>query len=153
MAKAKTLNYDIPYVPSSDQSTGLMIKLANIRPGEKAVDLGAGEGKLVVAMARAGARAIGIEIDKERAEQSRLAILAAGLSERARILNATFWNHDLGPYDLIVLYGVPSIMSRLEKKILTEARPTSRIVSNYFQFPNLLLAKSIDHIHLYRPFV
>jgi 16S rRNA A1518/A1519 N6-dimethyltransferase RsmA/KsgA/DIM1 with predicted DNA glycosylase/AP lyase activity len=145
------LNYDIPFVPSSDEKTLTMIRLANIRPNEKAIDLGAGEGKLVIAMAAKGADVTGIEIDDERAKTTIDRVKAAGLERRVRIITGSFWQHDLSPYDLIVLYGVPSIMERLGKKIINEAKPTVRVVSNHFTFPGWRPAKTINSVYLYRP--
>lgn len=152
MAKSiQRIKYDIPFVPSSDEKTLTMIRIANIRPGEQAVDLGAGEGKLVLAMAAKGAQAVGIEIDEERSMISISKISRAGLQNRARIINGSFWEHDLSPYDLIVLYGVPSIMERLEKKINNEAKPSVRVVSNHFIFPNWRPEKTVNNVYLYRP--
>jgi len=148
---ATNIKYDIPFVPSSDEKTLTMMRLANIRPHEKVIDLGAGEGKLVLAMAAKGADVTGIEIDGERATMTINNVAAAGLQERVRIINGNFWQHDLSNYDLIVLYGVPSIMERLEKKIANEAKPTVRIVSNHFTFPNWKPAKTVNNVYLYRP--
>jgi 16S rRNA A1518/A1519 N6-dimethyltransferase RsmA/KsgA/DIM1 with predicted DNA glycosylase/AP lyase activity len=150
---AYAVKYDIPFVPSSDEKTINMMKLADIKIGEKAVDLGAGEGKLVMAMAAKGADTVGIEIDEERSLTSISRIIAAGLQDRARIIRGSFWEHDLSPYDLIVLYGVPSIMERLEKKIENEAKPTVRIVSNHFSFPNWRPVKVVANVYLYKPLI
>ncbi len=145
------LKYDIPFVPSSDEKALTMIRLASIKPHEKAVDLGAGEGKLVLAMAAKGADVTGIEIDEERAMIAIDKVAEAELQERVRIINGSFWQHDLSNYDLIVLYGVPSIMERLEKKIMNEAKPSVRIVSNHFTFPGWKPAKTVNNVHLYKP--
>ena len=145
------IKYDIPFVTSSDEKTLTMIRLANIRPHEKAIDLGAGEGKLVLAMAAKGADVTGIEIDEERSNITISKVADAGLQERVRIINGSFWQHDLSNYDLIALYGVPSIMKRLEKKITNEAKPSVRIVSNHFTFPNWKPVKTINNVYLYQP--
>jgi cyclopropane fatty-acyl-phospholipid synthase-like methyltransferase len=102
-----TIKYDIPYVPSSDEHTDVMIKLAAVKPGEKAVDLGSGEGKLVMALAKEGAIVTGVEIDPGRSLATISKVIAAGLQDRARVVNSSFWEQSLAPYDLIVLYGVP----------------------------------------------
>lgn len=145
------VKYDIPFVPSSDEKTLTMIRMANIRPGEKAIDLGAGEGKLVMAMAAKGADVTGIEIDEERAMTTINKVVEAGLQQRVRIINGSFWQHDLSPYDLIVLYGVPSIMERLGQKITNEAKPSVRIISNHFTFPKWKPTKTVNNVYLYRP--
>lgn len=142
-------NYDIPFVPSSDDSVTTMIKLAGIRPGEKAIDLGAGDGKLVIAMARKGARATGVEIDEGRWQLANSNIKNQGLDGLACVVHGSFWEQDLGKYDLIVLYGVPSIMERLEAKIMKEARSNCRVISNRFEFPHWNFARKKEHILRY----
>lgn len=127
-----------------------MIRVANIKPGEKAIDLGAGEGKLVIAMAAKGADVTGVEIDDERAMATIDNVKKAGLETKVRVINGSFWQVDLSPYDLIVLYGVPSIMERLEKKISNEAKSSARIISNHFTFPNWKPVKTIDNVYLYK---
>ena len=146
------VKYDIPFVPSSDEKVLTMMKLADIKIGEKAIDLGSGEGRLVMAMAAKGAQAVGVEIDPERSLLSITRIIAASLQNRARIIRGSFWRHNLSPYDIIVLYGVPSIMPRLAQKILNECQPSVRIVSNYFTFRDWRPQVSENHVHLYRPF-
>lgn len=146
------VRYDIPYVPSSDEKVQTMIELAGIRSGDKAVDLGSGDGKLILALAAKGADATGLEIDDERSSLSADRIRTAGLQNKARIVKGSFWRHDLSPYDLIVLYGVPSIMERLQLKITNEAKRTVRIVSNHFEFPGWRPQEVRNSVLLYRPF-
>lgn len=145
--------YDIPYVPSSDESTATLVDLAEVRAGDKVIDLGSGEGKLVMALAAAGADATGVEIDRGRAVVSAGNIAEAGLQGKARIIHGSLWNLDLSRYDIIVLYGVPSIMGRLERKIRNEARPGVRVVSNYFEFPDWEPERIEHNILLYRPLI
>lgn len=142
-------NYDIPFVPSSDDSVLTMVKLAKVKPGERAVDLGAGDGKLVMALARRGARVTGVEIDEGRWELANTNITQSGLQGLARVVHGSFWEQNLSLYDLIVLYGVPSIMERLETKIMNEAKPSCRIVSNRFEFPHWKPAKVKNHVFRY----
>lgn len=143
--------YDIPFVPSSDDSVKTMVKLSDAKRGERAVDLGAGDGKLVVALANAGIDATGIEIDKDRFQLASRDILSRGLDKRAHMVHGSFWSHDLSPYDIIMLYGIPSIMQRLQAKIINEAPKHCRIISNHFTFPDWRPAKAIDNVYLYLP--
>lgn len=144
------MSYDIPFVPSSDDAVQTMLGLASVREGEKAIDLGCGDGKLVVALAEAGADVTGVEIDEERSGLARGAILEHNLPDKARVINGNFWRQDLKDYDLIVLYGVPSIMERLKKKILNEAKLTCRIVSNHFKFPQWEPRQAQNSVYLYQ---
>jgi 16S rRNA A1518/A1519 N6-dimethyltransferase RsmA/KsgA/DIM1 with predicted DNA glycosylase/AP lyase activity len=145
------IKYDVPYVPSSDEKVKDMMELARPAPGEKAVDLGSGEGKLVLALASRGVNAVGVEIDEQRVHISKLLARRAGLEDRIRIIESSFWEQDLSSYDLIVLYGVPSIMERLGKKISNEAKSTVRVVSNHFIFPDWKPAQAKNSVYLYLP--
>lgn len=146
------VTYDVPFVPTSDNHTKIMIKLAHIRPGERAIDLGAGDGKLVMAMAKAGAYTTGVEIDEERAKAARTFINMNGMRDKASVIQGNFWEQNLEDYDLIMLYGVPSIMERLQEKIINEAKNTVRIVSNHFEFPGWTAVKIKNDVYLYHPF-
>lgn len=142
-------NYDIPFVPSSQERVYVMVELAGIKPGDQVIDLGAGDGRVVVAMARAGADVLGIEIDEGRAKIATERIKKATLEDKARIEQRNFWDIDLGKFDVITLFGIRSIMPGLEKKIQLEAKPGTRIVSNYFFFPNWRPEKVQNYVLLY----
>jgi 16S rRNA A1518/A1519 N6-dimethyltransferase RsmA/KsgA/DIM1 with predicted DNA glycosylase/AP lyase activity len=146
------VKYDVPFVPSSEDSVSKMVKLANITQDDKAIDLGAGDGRLVVALANAGAITVGVEIDKERQKLANRMIAAHGLVHRARVIRGSFWQHDLSIYDIIALYGLPSIMERLKRKILVEARVSVRVISNHFEFPGWIPTRTDDNIRMYKPF-
>jgi 16S rRNA A1518/A1519 N6-dimethyltransferase RsmA/KsgA/DIM1 with predicted DNA glycosylase/AP lyase activity len=141
--------YDIPFVPSADDSVRALVKLAGVQKGDKVIDLGAGDGKLVMALAQSGADVTGVEIDEERAQQANEAIEGRHLARHARILRGNLWRQNLGDYDVIVLYGVPSIMERLSRKLLKEAKPTARVVSNHFTFPDWEPDVERDNVYRY----
>ncbi|MDB5161178.1 MAG: hypothetical protein JWO96_558 [Candidatus Saccharibacteria bacterium] len=142
--------YDIPFIPSSDDSVKTMMKLARPQKGETAVDLGAGDGKLVIALAQRGVYVTGVEIDEERWSLINARIKISQLQDLAKTIHGNLWEQDLSNYDLIVLYGVTSIMERLESKIKNEAKSTCRVVSNRFEFPTWQPAEVLDHVYLYR---
>jgi 2-polyprenyl-3-methyl-5-hydroxy-6-metoxy-1,4-benzoquinol methylase len=127
---------DIPYVPSSEDRLRVMMEIADVRPGIKTIDLGSGDGRIVMAMARRGAIAHGVESDEGRVKLSREKIEKSGLGHRAFIHHQSFWDVTLHTYDIITVYGVTSIMERLGKKIRNEAKSGCRVISNAFSFPN-----------------
>ena len=94
-----------------------MIALAQIKPQTKAVDLGSGDGRIVIALARAGVDAVGYEINPILAWWSRIRIYRLGLQSRARIYNQSFWSADLSGFDVVMIFGITHIMGRLEKKL------------------------------------
>lgn len=130
------MNYDIPFVPSSRERLSVMTDLANIQKGQKAADLGSGDGRIVIAMAKMGAEAHGFEVDPEKVKLAKKSVQKAGLDNKAFIHQSSFWDEDLNSFDIITVYGITSIMSRLEKKLKKEIKPGCKVISNFFTFPN-----------------
>mgnify|MGYP001577833905 FL=1 len=126
-----------------------MIKLLDIRPGEKAADIGSGDGRIVIAMARAGAETHGYEIDPLLIWRSRRKIRQAGLQNKSFIHWKDFWNEDFSSFDIVTVYGIKHIMKKLEEKLKKELKPGARVVSNGFKFPTWQPLKSQDGLHLY----
>lgn len=125
-----------PYVVTPDKTALEMIKMLKVKPGEKVADLGSGNGKLVIELARRGAQAHGFEIDPILVWRSRRKIKKLGLEEKAFIHWKNLWSVDYSPYSSITIYGIPYIMKDLEKKLKGELKTGSKVVSNYFTFPN-----------------
>ena len=145
------LHFDdsIPFVQSSWQRVEIMMEFARIEKGEKAVDLGSGDGRLVIEMAKKGAEAHGFEIRKELVKKSRDTIRKANLSESAFIHHANFWGVNLYPFDVITIYGLPFLMARLGTKLEKEAKPGARIISNAFHIRTWYPKKQRDGVFLY----
>lgn len=145
-----------PYVPTRPEIMERMLALANIRPGDVVVDLGSGDGRLVIAAMRAGAkRSIGYEIHPGLARLSNWKIRRAGFSERAIVLNRSMWDADLAGVSVVFLYQIPYAMGRLKKLLESQLVPGSRVVSHAFNIPdwepdatqgNVLLYKIKDRV-------
>lgn len=125
-----------------------MIDLAEIQPGEKAADLGSGDGRILIALAKGGAIATGYELDDKLFQLAKENIAAAAV--QATLLKKDFWFEDLSKYSIICCYPMPTIMGRLEKKLQTELKPGSRVLLNYFPFKHWKLEKTKDNIFLYQ---
>ena len=139
-----------PYVPSSPAAVEDMLRLADVRAGERMADLGSGDGRLVIAFARAGAEAHGFEANPVLVWWARRTIRRAGLEGRARIHWMSFWHADLSPFDVITIFGIDHIMAPLERKLRQELKPNARVVSNAFPFPNWEAKRSGGGVYLYR---
>ena len=139
----------IPFVVSSDGRTRHILKLLNPKPGEKIVDLGSGDGKLLFEIASRGSIAYGYEINPIAYILSLIRAKNRGLNN-VHISWANFMKADLSKYDAVVIYGISTMMPRLEKKLKSELKPGARIVSNYFKFPNLKPLKKEREILLYK---
>jgi hypothetical protein len=138
------------YDPSTMEQTRRMVEMAGVAVGEKAVDLGSGDGRVVIALARLGAEAHGYEINPVLVARSRRAIAEAGLSKKARIHWGSFWRADLSGFDVVTTFQVGFIMGRLEAKLRRELSPSARIVSHHWRFPGLRAEHIGDDMYVYR---
>jgi cyclopropane fatty-acyl-phospholipid synthase-like methyltransferase len=131
------------YFPTSPRSVEIMLRLADVKAGDKLVDLGSGDGRILIAAAKAGAEAVGYEINPVLVRRSRRAIARAGvdaIDDAGKPGNAIvhwedFWRVDFSPFDVVIVYGIPYIMKDLQNKLERELRPGTKIISNAFTFP------------------
>jgi len=124
------------YVPTRPEIMERMFELAQISQNDIVVDLGSGDGRLVIASAQAGAKqSIGYEIHPGLVRLSTWKIRRAGFENSAIIKNQSMWNADLTHADLIFLYQIPYAMGRIKRLLERDLRPGSRIVSHAFKIP------------------
>jgi len=121
-----------PFVPTNQKVVEAMVKLAEVKPGDKAVDLGSGDGRLVIALAQAGAEAHGYEINPLLVLWARRRIKKAGLASKAFIHLKSFWSVDLSVFNIVTFFGIPYILNKLEKKLSQELKPGARVASHAF---------------------
>lgn len=143
------LFFGAPFAPVAKNRINTMIKLLNLKRGQKLADIGSGDGRIVIAFAKLGIETHGYEINPVLVAISRLKIRKLGLEKKAFIHFKDFWFQDLSKFDAITVYGISHIMGKLEKKLLLELRPGGRIASNYFKFPNLSIKITKNKVHYY----
>lgn len=125
-----------PWVPVFKRDIGRIIRLVALRDGEVAVDLGCGDGRIVVALANnSHASVVGYEISFVPYLWSKLRVLLHGLSRRVDIRFADFLSRDLGQANAIFCFLTPMAMKKLAPKFARELRPGTRIVSYSFRLP------------------
>ena len=138
-----------PFVTSGANPIRRMIDLFEIKPGQKAADLGSGDGRIVIAMARAGAIAHGYEINPLLVWWSRRKIAKEGLSGKAFIHQKSFWNEDFSSFNLISVFGIGYIMKDLEEKLRRELPRGAKVAANVFEFPAWKYSKRDNGVFLY----
>jgi len=125
---------DVPFVPTPKPLVRRMLSLADTRPEERLIDLGAGDGRIVIAAAKEfGARALGVELHPDR-----YAIIrnrAASLKPNLEALRQNFFNADLSSADIVTMYLLPSVNEALRKKLERELHSGARVVSHDFSIP------------------
>lgn len=138
------------YDPSTHLQSALMVDLAGVQPGERAVDLGSGDGRIVIELARRGAEAHGFEVNPVLVLLSRRNIRRQGLEERAFIHWRSFWRADLSSFDIVTTFQVDFVMEKLENKLKRELADGARVVSHHWQFPTWPAQTVSGDMHLYR---
>lgn len=138
-----------PYIPTKKAGLDRIMALCGEVSGRKALDIGSGDGRIVMALARAGAEAHGVEINPFLVWWSRARIRNAGLEGRAFIHRQNLWNFDCSGYDVVTLFGITHIMKRLEKKLRKELKPGARVVSIAFKFPTWEVADKNEVVYAF----
>ena len=124
-----------PFVPTPPAVVNAMLELANVGPHDHVVDLGSGDGRIVLAAAtRYKASGTGVEIDEELVDQSNAEARKRGVAGRARFVRQDVREADLSRATVLTLYLLPGMMTTLRDKLLAELRPGSRVVSHDFHF-------------------
>jgi len=140
----------VPFVPTSRKRVETMLRLAGDVRGKRVVDLGSGDGRLVIAFASEGAEAHGYELNPVLVWFAHIRIVLQGLQGRAYVHWGDFWRPDMSDFDIVVVYGFRSTMRELEKKLKRELSENALILSNGFTFPTWSPVKEEGGIYLYR---
>lgn len=138
-----------PFMVSGGNAVKKIIKLSNLKSGQKAADLGSGDGRIVIALAKAGAIAHGYEINPILVWWSRRKIKKEGLEGRAFVHQKSFWNADFSSFDLISIYGIDYIMRDLQEKLQRELKVGAKVAANAFEFPDWEYSKKEGSIYFY----
>jgi SAM-dependent methyltransferase len=131
-APAPARTPDVHFVPTPNEVVARMMDLAAVGPGDVVYDLGCGDGRIVVAAAKRGARkVVGVDIDPERVAEARAAVRAARVGDRATIVEGDLFELDLSDATVVTLYLLPELNLRL-RPTLERLRPGTRVVSHAF---------------------
>ena len=123
---------DVIWVPSPDKVVERMLRMAQTTPRDFVVDLGSGDGKIVITAAqRFGARAMGVEFNPDMVALSRENARKAGVADKVEIVQGDFFKIDFSRATVLTLYLLPDLNIKLRPKILA-LRPGTRVVSHSF---------------------
>ena len=132
-ACAQSWAYDdgtTPYVPSPPEVVDRMLRLAQPKPGELVVDLGSGDGRIVIEAAKQyGARGLGVDIDPGLVRRAQANARAAGVEALVRFEAKTFFEMDFDGADVISAYLLPDVNLQLRPQLLA-LKPGTRIVTH-----------------------
>jgi hypothetical protein len=123
--------YDAPYVPSPRSIVAEMLELAEVGAEDHLIDLGSGDGRIVLTAAKVfGASGLGVEIREDLVELSRRAAMLHGVADRVRFVRQDLFETDLSEATVVTLYLLPETVNRLRGKLLWELAPGTRILSH-----------------------
>jgi len=122
---------DVVWVPTPQTTVDKILELANITPQDYLIDLGSGDGRLVITAAKRGLTAHGIEYNPDMVSLSQRAAAAEGVAARATFAKADLFESDFSKATVVTMFLLPDINLKLRPKIL-DMKPGTRIVSNTF---------------------
>ena len=122
-----------PFITTPDEVVEGMLRLAGTTAQDHVIDLGSGDGRIVITAARQfGARAHGIELDPRLVEKSRANARAAVVGDRATFAQGDVLVADISSASVVTVYLLPSLLYRLQTRFIEELKPGTRVVSHAF---------------------
>lgn len=126
-----------PYVPTPQAVVDAMLEIAKVGPQDYVVDLGSGDGRIVLTAAqRYNARGFGVDIDQALVDQSNAEAQRRGLAGRVGFRQQDVMQARIEDATVVTLYLLPNMMQMLQSKFMRELKPGTRIVSHDFPFAN-----------------
>jgi precorrin-6B methylase 2 len=123
----------VPFITTPDEVVDRMLQLAGTRAEDLVVDLGSGDGRIVITAARKyGARGLGIELDAALVEKSRDSARRAGVAERVSFVQGDVLAADISAASVVTVYLLPGLINQLQPRFLERLQPGTRIVSHAF---------------------
>ncbi|HEY0822457.1 MAG TPA: methyltransferase domain-containing protein [Ramlibacter sp.] len=121
---------EVPFITSPDNVTLEMLRLADVGPGDHVIDLGSGDGRIVILAARRfGATGLGVEIDPRLVRESQKNAREAGVADRVQFREQDLFHTDLSRASVVTMYLLPEVNLQLRPSVLA-LRPGTRIVSH-----------------------
>jgi len=142
------LLFGAPYLPTLKPQIKAALELADLRPGQTMLELGCGDGRVLLAAAKQGINVVGYELNP----------LLAGLAwlrtmryrRQVRIIWGDFWHHPWPPAEAIFTFLLPKYMPKLNKKVMQYPNKPVKLVSYAFQIPSQPPAAEKAGVYLYK---
>ena len=132
-AGAEESEWRPPFITTPPEVVERMLQVAETRADDLVIDLGSGDGRIVIAAAQKyGARAVGIELDGALVQKSREAARAAQLGDKVSFIEGDVLAADISKATVVTVYLLPELMRKLQARFIQELAPGTRIVSHAF---------------------
>jgi SAM-dependent methyltransferase len=122
---------DVVWVPTPPVLVEKMLDVARVMPQDYVMDLGSGDGRNIIAAAKRGARALGVEYNPDMVALSRIAAEKEGVADKAEFVQGDMYEADISKATVMALFLLPENLNKLAPKFLA-LKPGSRIVANQF---------------------
>jgi SAM-dependent methyltransferase len=122
---------DVVWVPTPEELVEKMLDMAAVTPQDLVMDLGSGDGRNIIAAAKRGARAVGVEFNPDMVDLSRRRAKEAGVADKATFIEGDMFTADISKATVMALFLLPDNLDKLKDKFLA-LRPGSRLVLNTF---------------------
>jgi SAM-dependent methyltransferase len=122
---------DVVWVPTPDALVERMLDMAAVTPQDYVIDLGSGDGRMVIAAAKRGARSLGVEYEQQMVELSERRAREAGVGDTARFVQGDMYEADISAATVLALFLLPENLDQLASKFL-DLKPGTRIVLNEY---------------------
>jgi len=122
-----------PFITTPGSVVERMLELAGTQSSDVVMDLGSGDGRIVIAAAQKfGAHGVGIELDRGLVEESRRNAQLAKVAGRVSFVQGDVLTADLSSASVVTLYLLPGLIGKLQPRFIYELRPGTRIVAHAF---------------------
>jgi len=125
------VDLDVPYVETPPELVEIMMEIAEIGPEDYVIDLGTGDGRIVIAAAKRGATGIGVDLDPEKIQAARENAISEGADNKLEFIEQNLFETDLSKATVITLFLNEEVNLKLRPTLL-KLKPGTRIVSHMF---------------------
>src|SRR5687768_8433551 len=131
-AQTQTWGWDdgtVPYVQTPMEIVERMLRMAEVGKGDHVIDLGSGDGRIVIEAAKRGATGLGVDLDANLVKLATQNARLAGVAEKVAFKTLDLFDADLAPASVVTLYLLPEFNAKLLPRLL-KLKPGTRIVSH-----------------------
>ncbi|MBA3678869.1 hypothetical protein H0W80_01570 [Candidatus Saccharibacteria bacterium] len=139
--------FGAPYVPTFERDLKTIFKTVELSKKSLVIDLGSGDGRLLVIAAKKGYRVIGYEINPIL---WLISLIRLRKYADAKVRLASMWRADVSGADLVFTFLATKYMPRLEKKLQIEMKKDSYFASYVFKLPNIEIVHKTENTHFYK---
>ena len=119
----------VPYVQTPMEIVERMLRMAEVKPGDHVIDLGSGDGRIVIEAAKRGATGVGVDLDTQLVKLAAENARAAGVADKVQFKAMDLFDADLSPASVVTMYLLPEFNAKLLPRLL-RLKPGTRIVSH-----------------------